>query len=108
LKNGDSLDKIKSKKEGLGTPKSGWSSFMNKLFELQILKLPHYSSIPGYYETLDTDENGYTIEVAEKERYKIYSYPNPKSRQNKFGEAKKMTLMIDLIEKEFNIPASLS
>jgi hypothetical protein len=80
------------------TPGSGWNRFVQQLFDLDILSLPDYSAIPGY-ET-GTDGDAVTIEIASKNHYRIYRYPEPLSAQEKISQAKRVEQIFDLLEKE--------
>jgi hypothetical protein len=80
------------------TPGSGWNRFVQQLFDLDILTLPDYSAIPGYESV--TDGDAVTIEIAGKNHYRIYRYPEPLSAQEKISQAKKVEQIFDLLEKE--------
>lgn len=97
-KNRDSLLSI-SKSVIEKTPKSGWKLLLDSLNRLKIMSLPDMSDIPNY--ELSTDGNGVTIEIASKNRYRVYSYQNPFYYQTKFVEAQNIVRIMELLEREF-------
>jgi hypothetical protein len=98
-KNFDSIVAV-NKRLVIKEPKSGWQFFIDTLMKLDILTLPDFSTIPGYY--LNTDSDGPTIEVATVDEYRIYGYPNFESHVEKKIEAKKMYEILKLIEIELD------
>jgi hypothetical protein len=89
-----------NKRVTIKQPKSGWQIFTDSLLKLDILTLPDFSTIPGYY--LSTDSDGPTIEIATADEYRIYGYPNFESYVEKKIEAKKVYLILKLIEEELD------
>lgn len=81
-------------------PKSGWQFFTDSLMKLEILTLPDFSTIPGYY--LSTDSDGPTVEIATSDEYRIYGYPDFESHVEKKIEARKMYEILKLIESELD------
>ncbi len=88
----------------LSQPKSGWNGFIKKMYALGILNLPEMKEVPGYNESLNTDEYGYTFEIAQNKIYRNYTYLSPFSRQDNFKELKSVTEILNLIESEFSLP----
>ncbi|MES1197701.1 MAG: hypothetical protein ABUL41_00300, partial [Chitinophagaceae bacterium] len=82
-------------------PRSGWSNFTKELLNLKILTLPDQNHIPDYDG--GTDGSTYNIEVATKKQYRFYGYWEPQGYQHKFPEAKNMTEILKLFEKELGI-----
>ena len=97
--NSDSVLSVK-KDIIIAEPKSGWSTFMDKLFKLNILTLPAYSKIPNYRVPMDGD--GVNIQVATRTNYRIYFYPEPKLNADKILEAKQVTQILELISNELD------
>lgn len=97
-KNRDSLVSF-TKQIEKKVPKSGWEDFIQKLFELKVLVLPDSYQIPNY--VICNDGNGITVEIATKNRYKIYNYPCFTS-QNEIWEAKNIELILELLENELD------
>jgi hypothetical protein len=93
------MDSIVGKKS-IVKPKSGWKDFINSLYKSNILILPHWQSIPGYY-AIGNNEGGVAIELASKTKYRIYSYLTPSYRQKTFPQTKKITHIIELVKNEF-------
>lgn len=88
-----------SKEPILAKPKSGWQRFSKELFSLGITTLPDVDKVEGYPQ--HTGRDGFVIEVAKKEKYRIYSYPEPYTRQEKFWQARNMVSIIELLKQEF-------
>lgn len=81
-------------------PKIGWKEYMEKLFQLDILTLPHYSLIPNYNATMDA--TGVTVEISNQKMYRVYTYASPYESKH-ISEAAKMIKILGLTEKEFDI-----
>ncbi len=96
----DRLDVIETNSTYI-SPKSDWNIFMNKLFSLNLLELPDDSELPDY-KSLVNDAAFVIVEVATKERYKIYSYGEI-SDHLEFPQVVKMENIMKLIEEEFGI-----
>ena len=86
-------------------PKSGWPNFSKKLINSGILDLPSDIKLKDYHNTTASDASFVTIEVATKNRYRIYSYSQP-GMHLQYPEAKKMTLILDYLSNEFNFEIS--
>ena len=95
---GDSITNI-MKEVKLAEPKSGWKYLIEKLFILNILTLPDYHSIHGYYQGADGD--AVVIEVSTKNRYRIYAYHEPNTVRTKFSQAENVEKILELLEREF-------
>lgn len=97
-------DTIKSinKSSIIRDPTSGWANFSDRLFDLQIITLPDDEKITHYPDLMDGD--GIIVELATRKFYRIYSYkePNYVYNREKIKEAYSITLILDLIEEEFN------
>jgi hypothetical protein len=96
--NKDSVVSI-SKSTEYKEPISGWNSFIKKIISLDILTLPDYKAIPGYYQT--TDGNSVIVEIATTKIYRIYLYHNTGMFAKEFRQVKKMEKISQLIEQEF-------
>ena len=97
----DNNDSIVTFKENIfiKKPLSGWKSFTDSLFKLNILSLPDYSSIPEY--DIPNDAGGVVVEIASKYRYRIYSYIEPEVNGVTISQAKMMYQILRLAEGEF-------
>ncbi len=83
-----------------GYPKSNWNVFTDKLFSFDILNLPDDSELYNY--NVDADGNFVVVEIASKNKYRIYSYSVPYVHLE-FPEAVKMENIMKLIEEEFGV-----
>lgn len=82
-------------------PISGWNEFITKLYQLDFLTLPDDSKISNY--SSDADGDGVTVEIATKDKYRIYSYQSPGIREDSIPEAKKIENILQLIEDELGV-----
>lgn len=82
-------------------PCSGWDSFADSLFKLDVLYLPDDSKIENYHDNLSMDSETITIEIATENNYRIYSYADVKNSSHKTKNAKKVLQILELIQKEF-------
>lgn len=80
-----------------GKPKSGWENFIQKLFRANVLTLQSFES----YYSQPTDASVIGVEIATKNKYKYYLYPEP-LHYKEFSGANNMVEIMDLIEEEFN------
>ena len=96
-------DSLSGVKKILNDPKSGWTNFLNKLLDLEILLLPDYTTFPNYF--VATDEQFTRVEIARKNYYRAYEYPDPYRRQG-YTSAKKMVKILELLKKEFLLTSS--
>jgi hypothetical protein len=92
---------ILSKKVRQVIPKSGWTSFSNKLLDLNILTLPNQDDVKGYSGGFDG--RTYNIEIATKNQYRFYGYWEPQEYQDKFWQAKNMADILKLFETELGV-----
>lgn len=83
-------------------PKSGWESFTTKLFSKNILNLPDDSEKKDYNLNSATDASFVIVEIATKNKYKIYSYTEPFVHLE-FPEAKLMANIMNFIEQELGM-----
>ncbi len=95
---------LQYQKHSLGEPKSGWKAFEDSVNNLGLFTLPHYSNVHGYGKDLATDERSYEVEIGRNNYCRIYSYPEPNLRVNKFVEVKNFMHIIDFIKREFKFP----
>lgn len=91
---------MSGEKIALPQPKSGWVKFLNELLDLDILMLPDYKMLPNY--DVPSDEIFVTVEIAKKNYYRSYEYPNPYRHKN-YETANKMVEILQLIKKEFSL-----
>ncbi len=87
-----------SKSIHLITPKSGWTYAKQKLLSLGILTLPDSGEIPDY--SICNDGSGVTIEVATKNKYRIYNYPCINAQKG-IWQADSISKIIQVLEEEF-------
>ena len=100
----ENLDSVLSvsREDVIKAPKTGWNYFIDSVLVLGLLDLPDYVKLLPEYEVL-SDGDGVTVEYANTEKYRIYGLPDPQSNEGKFVEARKMLLILRLIEDEFDI-----
>ncbi len=98
LKGIDRIVNIKSKKL---KPETGWQKFTHELFGLGITTLPNSDNLPEYNGG-GMDGESYSVEIAQIDKYRFYTYNEPIDHQN-IEQAKQMIKIIMLINKEFNI-----
>jgi hypothetical protein len=92
-----SIDHIQATKK---TPVSGWTKLWQNIVNLGVLELPSYELLKNY--SISTDADGATIEYADRNNYRIFVYPDPYNNK-KIPEANKITELLLLLEKEFEI-----
>lgn len=82
------------------SPKSGWNSFTDKLFEQKISDLPNMDSLPiNNIEVIHGQ--AVNIEISTKSKYRLYSYYSPSSYQEEYWQAKNIVNILKLLEDEF-------
>lgn len=96
-----SIDTIIGITKTILKPKSGWQKLSTDLLSLGITSLPNCESIPGY-SGVGADGEGYIVEVATVDKYRMYSYYDLSENQN-IGQARFFKLIIELVKKEFGI-----
>ena len=96
-------DSLSVEKRILKDPKSGWTNFLNKLLDLDILSLPDFTTLPNYF--VATDEQFTRVEIARKNYYRAYEYPDPYRRQG-YPSAKKMVKILKFLKEEFSLTSS--
>jgi hypothetical protein len=89
---------IVSKEIKQAIPKSGWESFLKKLFDLKIVTLPDSHDIANY--SSGDDGVTYDIEIATKNQYRFYSYWGPSWNEDKIWQARNISAILKLIEEE--------
>ena len=82
-------------------PSGGWDSFISKLFDLHIISLPDDSEIKNYQWPMDGD--GVTIEYADKNTYRLYTYTTPQSNAAQFPEALYILKILYLLESDLKL-----
>ena len=96
---GDSIVRIIFK----DSPKSGWTKFINQLFDLSILTLPDEKQLKNLHYSVPMDGCGVEVEIAIKNVYREYGYGNPDDYEDKFLEAKNILSILHLINEEFGV-----
>jgi len=81
-------------------PKSGWESFLFRLFSFDLMTLPDKTSLNNYPPDLTFD--GVTVQIATPDSFRIYNYIDVSKARETVPEAKKMENILLLIEEEFN------
>lgn len=81
-------------------PRSGWRSLIRELFELKILSLPDIRNVKGLELEPVSDGSVVIVEVAAKNIYRAYTFPNPDIYSGKNDTAKKLVEIITLLEDE--------
>lgn len=96
---GDSLDSFRITRVPK-YPNSSLSYFLDTLYVYRILTLPGYEKSEKYLDS--THPNEMTVEVATKNKYRLYQYPIPTYQLS--GDARTIKDILKLITNEFNIP----
>ena len=95
----DSVLYMKSK-ECIVIPKTGWKSFISKLFNFEINDLSDQTKIKNYDHP--NDGGNLVVEIATRKKYRLYTYHQPDSN-NAIKEARLMSSILDLLSKELNV-----
>jgi len=82
-------------------PIYGWEDFIDRLEKLEIYNLPDFKKIKGYEIAMDS--YGVTVEIATKNKYRIYDYPDYEGNIYQIEEAKNIFIIMKMIEEEFKI-----
>lgn len=82
-------------------PKSNWKTIEKAIIDNDILNLPDFQNIPNYAYTLPSDGDVITVEVADKNNYRIYAYPSPGSYYSKYKPVKQLMTFLELLKHEF-------
>jgi hypothetical protein len=82
-------------------PKSGWIAFQNKLSELQVRQLPHYSFMQG--DKLIDDGITYFAEVANQNSYRLTWFSNPQANVKSNKSARQWQAVVNLFSQEFDV-----
>lgn len=93
------VDTIVSKQPSL-IPQSGWRKFLKSLRKLKIEELPDMDRLNNTF--IISEGDAITVEIATINKYRLYSYVNPKEFENKWWQAKNMENILVLIEYELN------
>lgn len=80
-------------------PKSGWNMFSKKLLNSGILTMRGYDKIENYIT--NTEDDVVKVEIATKETYRLYEYPNLDGNKREFEDAIKMDSILLMVESEF-------
>lgn len=83
--------------------KTDMNSVVKQILENDILTLPNMADIKGLHDNW-VDGESYTVEVSDKKHYRLYNYHMPEEFKKSYKEAKTMVIILELIQKEFNIP----
>jgi hypothetical protein len=81
-------------------PRSSWNAFAAQLFGDHILTLPDERKLPKY--EIVGDGRHLAVEVATREKYRIYTYTNPEMNE-RIQEAQDVMSILDLIKNEFGV-----
>lgn len=95
------VSKFTNAKTSKISPKSGWTTFVNKVLSLGITTLPPDFEVPGY-DGLPTHAEFVIVEISTATNYKIYSYSMPMLFPE-IKEPKAMEDIMELIENEFGV-----
>lgn len=85
------------------TPKSGWSSFIQKLDSTKIYELPSQNEIENWRDEV-TDGIDYYVEFANNKKYKFIYYNCPDYYAKKYFECKQFNDFVKIIKEEFGMP----
>ena len=86
-------------------PKSEWKTFIDSLYKLDISTLPDITLFQGY--SISHDGYWFTVEIADCNSYKIYSYNNPMEYANNFSPANNVIAICRLIENQLDFRCEL-
>lgn len=95
----DGKDSVSADKKSV-TPQSGWSVFIDSLISRGMLTLRDCSDIPGY-SCLGAG-NSIIVEFATCDTYRIYRLDEPWRMAAKFEEAKRITEINAIIERQLS------
>ncbi len=82
-------------------PRNGWATFVNRLFELKIDRLPDMDQLPDGAINSFPEPSGVVVEFAAINRYRLYSYYALDYFKDKWWQAGNMETILELIEDEF-------
>ena len=80
-------------------PKSGWDNLFHSLVDLKLLTLSDMNELPNYI--MGDDGIDYVFEIATKSKYRMFHYWTPDSYSEKYWQAKNVTLIAAILQKEF-------
>ena len=95
----DGKDSVFADKRNV-TPRCGWNLFMDSLINHGLLTLKDCSNIPGY--SCEDAGNNIIVEFASCDAYRIYHLSEPSLRAAKFEEAKSVTEISTIIERQLS------
>ena len=84
-------------------PKSGWSKFIKKLFNLNILTLPDEANIKDFSRMAATDGSGILVEVATKNIYRAYTYGEMDSYNQNHSEMMNISQILKFVDEELGL-----
>ncbi|HVT85326.1 MAG TPA: hypothetical protein VHD35_08975 [Chitinophagaceae bacterium] len=94
---------IPTRETEIKTPKSGWNSFINELFNLKILSIEDQSRIEGYKYGVVNDGCFVIIEIATKNVYRWYEMDEPDYFYYHLWQAKNLSRILKLVDDEFQL-----
>lgn len=84
----------------LPAPKSGWSTFWQKMEKNSLLTLPDTSELPDDHIIM-ADGTSYVVEINQNNTYRTYYYNNPEDRER--PEDRQMVKLIQIQDEEFRM-----
>lgn len=94
LLRGEIINRISNK------PKSDWNSFTKHLLDKGIMAIPDMHKLPDY--PLIADGDGVAVEVADRKKYRYYSYQEPETVRKDIIQANRIEEIIEFIEEELD------
>ena len=84
-------------------PKSNLNKVIHNILKNKIMTLPNMDDIKGLEDGY-ADGESYTIEISDKNHYRLYHYHVPEIFERKFKDVKRLMNTLKIIRAEFNIP----
>lgn len=86
-------------------PASGWDNFIAALEQEHIYDLPSQFDIPAWdsMNVVIADGTTYSVEFADRERYRYYSYNTPQEFAKYVKECKNMQNIIEIMNREIGV-----
>ena len=84
-------------------PKSNLNMVIHSILKNKIMTLPNMDDIKGLEDGY-VDGESYTIEISDKNHYRLYHYHVPEVFEVKFKDVKRLVNILKIIKAEFNIP----
>lgn len=83
-------------------PQSGWKKFIDKFFDLKVLSIRDDKVVVAKDDRMPVaDGCGIGIEIATKNVYRFYSYPDPAASPEKYWESANIDAIKKLLLEEF-------